>query len=65
MPAHPHLHDDDHDDFGGLHRDLSAMGAVLSRRRLLRVAATFGVGAAALPLLSGCCLLYTSDAADE
>ena len=36
-------HDDhDHDDHGGLHRDLRATGAVIDRRRLLRMAAGFG-----------------------
>jgi protocatechuate 3,4-dioxygenase beta subunit len=44
---------DDHDDFGGLHRDLLATGAAMDRRGLLRLAARFGIGAAALPLL-GC-----------
>ena len=31
-------HDDDHDDFGGLHRDLLATGAAMDRRGLLRLA---------------------------
>jgi protocatechuate 3,4-dioxygenase beta subunit len=48
-----HLHDSDHDDFGGLQRDLRATGAAMDRRRLLRLAARFGVGAGALQLL-GC-----------
>src|SRR6187399_2381742 len=48
-----HGHDGDHDDFGGLHRDLLATGAVMDRRGLLRLAATFGIGAGALQLL-GC-----------
>ncbi len=47
-----HQHDD-HDDFGGLHRDLLATGAAMNRRQLLRAAATLGIGASALPLL-GC-----------
>ncbi|HEV8599635.1 MAG TPA: hypothetical protein VGQ69_09770 [Gemmatimonadales bacterium] len=33
----------DHDDFGGLHRDLLQTGAVMDRRKLLRLAAGFGV----------------------
>jgi protocatechuate 3,4-dioxygenase beta subunit len=46
--------DDDHDDFGGLHRDLRATGAAMDRRGLLRLAARVGLGAAtALPLI-GC-----------
>ena len=46
------LHDD-HDDFGGLHRDLLATGAAMDRRGILRLAARFGLGAGALQLL-GC-----------
>lgn len=46
------LHDD-HDDFGGLHRDLLATGAAMDRRSVLRLAARFGMGAGALQLL-GC-----------
>jgi len=55
MSAHQtrHNHHDDHDDFGGLHRDLAATGARMDRRGLLRLAASFGVGAGALQLL-GC-----------
>ena len=41
------LHDD-HDDFGGLHRDLMSTDAAMNRRALLRLAARFGVGAGAL-----------------
>ena len=48
--AHDH---DDHDDHGGLHRDLLATGAAMDRRRLLRFAARVGMGAGALQLL-GC-----------
>ena len=44
---------DDHDDFGGLHRDLLATGAAMDRRGLLRLAARFGMSAGALSLL-GC-----------
>ena len=43
----------DHDDFGGLHRDLVHTGAAMDRRQLLRVAARYGVGMGALQLL-GC-----------
>ena len=31
-----HRHDDDHDDHGGLHRDLTATGSAMGRRELLR-----------------------------
>lgn len=40
---------DDHDEFGGLHRDLGLTGVAMGRRQLLR----FGLGAGALYLL-GC-----------
>ena len=47
-------HDDhDHDDHGGLHRDLLATGAVMGRRRLLRLAARLGGAVGALQL-AGC-----------
>jgi protocatechuate 3,4-dioxygenase beta subunit len=42
-----------HDDFGGLQRDLAATGAAMDRRALLRMAAGFGAGFSALQLL-GC-----------
>lgn len=45
-----HDHHDDHDDFGGLHRDLRA---AMDRRQALRLAASFGVSFGALHLL-GC-----------
>ena len=48
MPDHR-----DHDDFGGLHRDLAATGAAINRRRLLRFAATLG-GAVGAWQLIGC-----------
>jgi protocatechuate 3,4-dioxygenase beta subunit len=35
----------DHDDFGGLHRDLVATGAAIDRRGLFRLAARFGASA--------------------
>ncbi len=47
------IHSDDHDDFGGLHRDLRATGAAMDRRSLLQMAARFGLGAGVLQLL-GC-----------
>ena len=43
----------EHDDFGGLHRDLAATGAAMNRRGLLRLAAGFGAGLGAIQLL-GC-----------
>src|SRR6266542_1973642 len=46
-------HRDDHDDFGGLQRDLVATGAAIDRRGLLRLAAMLGGGVAAFNLL-GC-----------
>ncbi|HKP16019.1 MAG TPA: intradiol ring-cleavage dioxygenase [Gemmatimonadaceae bacterium] len=42
-----HRHDDDHDDHGGLHRDLTATGSAMGRRDALRRFA-FGAGALAL-----------------
>jgi protocatechuate 3,4-dioxygenase beta subunit len=51
-PIHQH-HDDDHDDMGGLHRDLRATGAAMDRRRLLRMAAGWGAGLSVLNLF-GC-----------
>ena len=44
---------DDHDDFGGLHRDLRATGAAMGRRNLFRMAAKLGGAVGALQLL-GC-----------
>jgi protocatechuate 3,4-dioxygenase beta subunit len=46
-------HDDNHDDFGGLHRDLLQTGAAVDRRALLKLAARFGASFGALQLL-GC-----------
>jgi protocatechuate 3,4-dioxygenase beta subunit len=43
----------DHDDFGGLHRDLLATGSAVDRRGLLRFAARFGAGVGALQVF-GC-----------
>ena len=48
------MHDEhDHDDHGGLHRDLRSTSAALDRRGLLKVAARFGVTFSALHLF-GC-----------
>ena len=47
------MHRDDHDDFGGLHRDLLATGKEISRRQAFRAAASLGTGFAGLHLL-GC-----------
>jgi protocatechuate 3,4-dioxygenase beta subunit len=47
-----HEHDEDHDDFGGLHRDLRSTGAAMDRRKLLRLAG-LGAGWGVLTLL-GC-----------
>jgi len=46
-------HDDDHDEFGGLHRDLRLTGAAMDRRGALRFAARFGASLGAIHLL-GC-----------
>src|SRR5215216_1148138 len=43
----------DHDDFGGLQRDIRATSAVMDRRRLLRIAARAGIGVGTLQLF-GC-----------
>jgi protocatechuate 3,4-dioxygenase beta subunit len=43
----------DHDDFGGLHRDLRVTGAAIDRRKLFRMAARFGRVVGAFQLL-GC-----------
>ncbi len=42
----------DHDDFGGLHRDLLATGAAMDRRGLFRMAAQLGAGLGAFSLAS-------------
>jgi protocatechuate 3,4-dioxygenase beta subunit len=44
---------DDHDDFGGLRRDLRATGAAMNRRKLFRMAARLGGAVGAFQLL-GC-----------
>ncbi len=46
-------HHDDHDDFGGLHRDLAATGRAIDRRSWLRLAARIG-GAVGAVQLAGC-----------
>jgi protocatechuate 3,4-dioxygenase beta subunit len=43
---HPHPHGDDHDDMGGLHRDLASTGSAIGRADFLRY--TLGAGALAL-----------------
>lgn len=54
------IHDEhDHDDHGGLHRDLRSTGAAMDRRGLLKVVARFGITVGTLQLL-GC---SSSDAA--
>src|SRR5262249_7908663 len=58
LSAHLHDHDDDHDDHGGLHRDLKETGAAIDRRGMLRLAGGFGVALGGLQLV-GC----ASDAA--
>ena len=49
---HDH-HDDDHDDHGGLHRDLLETNAAMDRRGMLRMAARYGVALGAVQLI-GC-----------
>jgi len=46
-------HHDEHDEFGGLHRDLLQTGAAIDRRRALRLAMGFGASLSALQLI-GC-----------
>ena len=47
------MHHQDHDDFGGLQRDLRATGAAMNRRQLLRWAARVGASVGAMNLI-GC-----------
>jgi protocatechuate 3,4-dioxygenase beta subunit len=47
------VHRDEHDDFGGLHRDLLRTGSTIDRRQLLWRAASFGISVAGLHLF-GC-----------
>ena len=54
-----HRSHDDHDDHGGLHRDLAATGAATGRRRMLRMAARLGMGVGAVQFL-GCGASATS-----
>lgn len=51
--AHAHDHAEPHEDYGGLHRDLVATGSMMSRRHILRMAASIGASAGVLQLL-GC-----------
>jgi protocatechuate 3,4-dioxygenase beta subunit len=46
-------HHDDHDDHGGLHRDLKATGTVINRRRLLHMGLRLGAVTGTLQLV-GC-----------
>ncbi len=55
-----HRHDDDHEDYGGLHRDLGLTGHVMGRRRLLQLA----LGAGALSLL-GCSSVTGEDSGTD
>jgi protocatechuate 3,4-dioxygenase beta subunit len=48
-----HHDEHDHDDHGGLHRDLNETGAVMDRRGMLRMAARFGVAMSAIQII-GC-----------
>jgi protocatechuate 3,4-dioxygenase beta subunit len=50
---HAHHDDDDHDDHGGLHRDLIETSAAMDRRSMLRLATRFGVALGAIQL-AGC-----------
>ena len=50
MTRHEHL--TDHDDFGGLHRDLTATDVAMSRRQMLRMTARLGATFGALGLVS-------------
>ena len=63
---HTDHHHDGHDDHGGLHRDLSATGAALGRREMLR---RFAFGTGALALLgcgdSGTSVLTGSESSSE
>ena len=49
----------DHDDFGGLQRDLLATGVAINRRSLLRMAARFGAGVGVVHLV-GCAASATA-----
>src|SRR5262249_18299489 len=53
LSARGGVDDDDHDDQGGLHRDLLATGDAMDRRRMLGVAARFGATLGAIHLV-GC-----------
>jgi protocatechuate 3,4-dioxygenase beta subunit len=61
---HPHDESHDHDDHGGLHRDLKATGGAMDRRRLLRLAASFGAGFGALQLF-GCSSVTDASTSNE
>jgi protocatechuate 3,4-dioxygenase beta subunit len=53
-------HDDHHDDFGGLHRDLLQTGTTMDRRNALRYATRLGMGLGALQLF-GCSSTSATD----
>lgn len=53
MHTHHDAHEQEHEDYGGLHRDLRSTGDAIDRRQLLRIATRFGMGFSALQLL-GC-----------
>lgn len=55
-------HHGDHDDHGGLHRDLLATGNAMNRRGVLRLGARFGAAFGALQL-AGCSSTPTSPSA--
>ncbi len=57
---HTALQEDDHDDMGGLHRDLNATGSAIGRRELLR----YALGASALTLF-GCSADDTTGASNN
>ena len=48
---HDH-HEDDHDDHGGLHRDLVETGAAMDRRSMRRLATRYGAALGALQLVA-------------
>ena len=52
-PHRTHDHHGDHDDQGGLHRDLAETNVAMDRRGMLRLAARFGVAFGAIQLI-GC-----------
>lgn len=51
--SHDHHASEPHEDYDGLHRDLIATGSMISRRHIMRMAASVGASAGVLQLL-GC-----------